>query len=146
MNALELTLVRIGFLAVLWLFVIAAVGHLSAHPNSEGRTYQVADPHPLTVAELAKALADAAGRKLIMVPLPKSLAKGTLRHVPGTEALLRIPPEAVDYFAHPTHYLSEHTQSDLAGSGIQCPAFRDYVDRLVGFMREHREIGSAAMV
>ena len=26
MNALELTLVRIGFLAVLWLFVIAAVG------------------------------------------------------------------------------------------------------------------------
>ena len=26
MNALELTLIRIGFLAVLWLFVIAAVG------------------------------------------------------------------------------------------------------------------------
>jgi thioester reductase-like protein len=127
-------------------FVIEAVGHLSAHPNSEGRTYQLADPHPLTVAELAGALADAAGRKLVTVPLPRSVAKGTLRHVPGAEALLRIPPEAVDYFAHPTHYLTEHTQSDLAGSGIEVPPFRDYVHRLVEFMQAHRDIGSAAMV
>jgi hypothetical protein len=49
MNALELTLIRIGFLAVLWLFVIAAVGvirtdligHSSAgsrRPPRRGRT------------------------------------------------------------------------------------------------------------
>ena len=32
MNALELTLIRIGFLAVLWLFVIAAVGVVTNRP------------------------------------------------------------------------------------------------------------------
>jgi hypothetical protein len=41
MNALELTLIRIGFLAVLWLFVIAAVGvirtDLFGHVSSRAR-------------------------------------------------------------------------------------------------------------
>jgi pSer/pThr/pTyr-binding forkhead associated (FHA) protein len=52
MNALELTLIRIGFLAVLWLFVIAAVGvirtdllgHSSA--GSRRRSKQPAPPRP----------------------------------------------------------------------------------------------------
>ena len=37
---------------------------------------------------------------------------------------MRIPPEAVDYYAHPTHYLTDHTQADLAGSGIAAHRFR----------------------
>jgi hypothetical protein len=56
-----------------------------------------------------------------------------------------MPAEAVDYFAHPTHYLSDHTQADLAGSGIAVPPFRSYVGQLVRFMRQHPEITSAAM-
>ncbi|MGO9959357.1 MAG: SDR family oxidoreductase [Solirubrobacteraceae bacterium] len=127
-------------------FIIDAVGHLSGHPNSEGRTYQLADPHPLTVAELADTLAGATGRKLVTVPVPRTLAKQALRHVPGAYAVLKIPAEAVDYFAHPTHYLTNHTDSDLAGSGIQVPPLRDYIDRLVRFMRANPDIGSAAMV
>jgi hypothetical protein len=51
----------------------------------------------------------------------------------------------VDYYAHPTHYLTDHTQADLAGSGIHLPPFPSYVDRLVEFMQHHPEIGSAAM-
>lgn len=127
-------------------FIVAAVGYLSGHANSKGRTYQLADPHPLTVAEMVETLAQASGRKLIKVPIPRRLAKGAIRHVPGVNELMRIPPEAVDYFAHPTHYLTDHTQADLAGSGIQPPPFPSYVDRLVDFVRQHPEIGSAAMI
>jgi pSer/pThr/pTyr-binding forkhead associated (FHA) protein len=55
MNALELTLIRIGFLAVLWLFVIAAVGvirtdligHSSAGSRRRNRQ-QAAAPRPDT--------------------------------------------------------------------------------------------------
>ena len=126
-------------------FIIDAVGYLSAHPQSAGRTYQLADPHPLTVAEMVDTLAHATGRKVIKVGLPREVAKGVLAHVPGAYKLLRIPPEAVDYYAHPTHYLTDHTQADLAGSGIHVPPFASYVDRLVEFMRDHPEIGSAAM-
>jgi uncharacterized protein YbjT (DUF2867 family) len=34
-------------------FVVEAVAHLAGLPESAGRTYALADPHPLTVAELA---------------------------------------------------------------------------------------------
>jgi nucleoside-diphosphate-sugar epimerase len=126
-------------------FIVAAAAHLSALPQSQGRTYALADPHPLTVEEMSDTLADAAGRKIIKVPLPKGIAKAALARVPGVYQLLRIPPESVDYFAHPTHYLTDHMQADLAGSGIAPPSFPSYVDKLVEFMRSHPEIGSAAM-
>ncbi len=126
-------------------FVVDAVGYLSGLPASEGRTYQLADPQPLTVAEMSETLAQATGRKLVKVRLPRKLAKASLAHVPGLFRLMRIPPEAVDYFAHPTFYLTDHCRADLAGSGIEAPSFRSYVDRLADYMRSHPEVGSAAM-
>jgi nucleoside-diphosphate-sugar epimerase len=126
-------------------YIVEAVAHLSSLERSQGRTYQLADPHPLTVAEMSAALAQATDRRVMIVSVPRRIAKVGIRRVPGAHTLLRIPAEAVDYFAHPTHYLTDHTRADLAGSGIAVPPFREYVDRLVAFMQEHQEIGSAAM-
>lgn len=126
-------------------FVVDAVGYLSGLTHSEGRTYQLADPRPLTVEEIADTLAEATGRELVKIPLPRKLAKASLAHVPGLYRWMRIPPQAVDYFAHPTFYLTDHCRADLAGSGIEAPAFRSYVDRLVKYMRSHPEVSSAAM-
>jgi thioester reductase-like protein len=127
-------------------FVIDAVSYLSGLPESAGKTYQVADPHPLTVAEMADTLARAIGCRLIKIPLPRRFAKLALARVPGVYQVMRIPPEAVDYFAHPTHYLTDNLRADLAGSGIEPPPFPSYAARLVEFVRAHPEIGSAAMV
>jgi hypothetical protein len=49
------------------------------------------------------------------------------------------------YFAHPTIYLTEHCRADLAGSGIEPPPFRSYIDRPDAYMRSHAEVGSATM-
>lgn len=127
-------------------FVIDAVAYLSGHPDSRGRTYQLADWHPQTVAEMANVLGEATGRRLIKIPVPRTTAKAAIERVPGVDRLLRIPPEVLDYFAHPTNYLTDHAQSDLTGSGIAPPPFPSYAGRLVDFMRRHPEIGSAAMV
>ncbi len=126
-------------------FIIDAVGYLSGRSVSEGRTYQLADPRPLTADEMVHTLAQATGREVIKIPLPRKLAKASLARVPPLYRLMRIPPQAVDYFAHPTHYLTDHCRADLAGSGIEPPPFRSYVDRLVEFMRSHPELGAAAM-
>ena len=74
-------------------FIVDAAGYLSGLSVSEGRTYQLADPHPLTVDEMAETLAEATGRKLIKVPLPRKLAKASLARVPGLYRLMRIPPK-----------------------------------------------------
>ena len=126
-------------------FVIDAVEHFSGLAISEGRTYQLADPSPLTVLELTAALARATDRHTVKIPLPRKAARTAIARVPGLYPLMKIPAEAVDYFTHPTHYLTDHCRADLAGSGIEVPALPTYVGHLVQFMRNHPEIGSAAM-
>jgi len=126
-------------------FVIAALAYLSGIPQSLGRTYQLADPEPLTVDETIDAIGEATGRTILRVPLPVSLAKGAIKYVPGVDRLLRIPAPAVDYFVHPSNYDTTNTRADLAGSGIELPRLRDYLPHLIDFVRAHPEIGSAAM-
>lgn len=126
-------------------FVVDAIAHLSGLPRSKGTVYQLADPAPPTVDEMLKEVARATRREVIRVPLSRRIAKGLLERVPGVRSLIRIPPQAIDYFTHPTHYTSDHTRRDLEGTGIRVPPFPDYVDALVRFVRENPEIGSEAM-
>ena len=108
-------------------------------------TYQLADPDPLTIQEMMDRIVRAVDKPVIRLPAFKAVAKGALDHVPFLERVMGIPPAAIDYFVHPTFYLTDHTRRDLAGTGIEVPPFGSYVDRLVEFVRQHPEIRSKAM-
>jgi thioester reductase-like protein len=126
-------------------FVVDAIAHLSGQPHSNGKVYQLADPAPLTVDELLDEIARAIPKRIIKVPTFLSVAKPTLEWVPGAEWLTGIPPDSIDYFVHPTHYTCVNTLADLAGTGIAAPPFPSYVERLVGFVKQHPEVGAAGM-
>ena len=126
-------------------FVVDAIAWLSGRPESLGRIYQLADPAPLTIDELLTDLGRSTGRTLIRIPLSRGMAKMFIEKVPGVYALLRIPSSAIDYFVLPTTFSTTNAQRDLAPSGITCPRFPEYSDRLVEFMRTHPEVGAAAM-
>jgi thioester reductase-like protein len=126
-------------------FVVSAAAYLSGIAASRGKTYQLADPAPLTVARMLDEVERATRRRIVRVPLTPAIAKGAIRHVPGVYKLMRIPADAIDYFVLPTHYDTRNTVVDLAGSGITCPPFSSYVERLVAFAQAHPELGSAAM-
>lgn len=121
-------------------FVLDALAHLSGLEGSRDRVYQLADPNPLTVDEMIDLVAEVTDRKVIRLPTPAKLAKGAIAYLPFVERWLQIPAESVDYFTHPTHYTSTHTQEDLAGSGIACPPFATYVRNLVRFVRENPDV------
>ena len=53
--------------------------------------------------------------------------------------------EALEYFASPTTYSTANTTADLSGTGLTCPPFATYADRLLDYMAAHPEVGSAAM-
>ena len=127
-------------------FVVGAMDALSVLPASEGRTYALTDPNPPTVREVVDAFAARLEKKVVWVPLPLGPTHALIDRVPGMEWLIGLPAEAVDYFASPTTYSTTNTTTDLAGTGVRCPSFGEYADRLVDFMREHDEIGSKAMV
>jgi len=124
-------------------FIIDALDRLSAMPDAIGKVFQLADPEPLTVDETIEAVARATNRTVIRIPMPLVVAKASLDYVPGVYRLMQIPSAAVDYFCHPTLYDVTNTRSALGDLSI--PRFRDYLPRLVEFVRAHPEIGSAAM-
>jgi thioester reductase-like protein len=127
-------------------FVVSAIAHLSGLPQSRGRTYQLADPAPLSARELLDVVGRALGKRLLRVPLPVDLAKLAIEKVPGVYRLLRIPAPMIDYFVHPTRYDTRNAQADLSGSGIACPPLSSYVDRMVAFVRENPGVGAAPMI
>jgi len=127
-------------------FVVQAIDYLSALPSAAGQTYQLADPDPLTVDEMIRAIASAVHRTVVRIPMTAAIAKAAIDHVPGVYRLMRVPSAAVDYMVHPTEYDTSNAQRDLASAGIAVPRFREYLPQLVDFLRSHPGLGAAAMV
>jgi thioester reductase-like protein len=127
-------------------FVVDAMDALSVLDISVGRTYALTDPSPPTAREVVDAFSARLGKRAVWVPLPLVPTRMLIDRVPGMERLLGLPAEAVDYFASPTTYSTTNTTADLEGSGVRCPSFGEYADRLVDFMRENADIGSKAMI
>ena len=127
-------------------FVVSAMDELSVLDESEGRTYALVDPDPPTAREVVETFAKRLGKRVVWVPLPLRPVHALVDSVPGMESLLGLPAEALDYFASPTTYATGATTRDLEGSGLTCPAFADYADRLIDFMEAHPEYDAKAMV
>lgn len=127
-------------------FVINAMDYLSAQESSLGQVYHLSDPQPLTVKGSLDVVAEAMGKRIIALPLPGGLVKGSLRYVPGLYQFVRMEPAMVDYFTQPTRYTCENTLRDLEGSVIACPPFSAYIGTLIDFMRQNPSISADAMV
>jgi thioester reductase-like protein len=127
-------------------FVVDAIAHLSGLEHSRGVVYQLADRSPLTIKEILQAMAEATARRMLLVRVPESLGKATLRYVPGLYRLVGIQAEALDYMTHPTQYATGNADRDLAGTGIEPPPFRNCIPGMARFVAEHPTIATAAMV
>jgi thioester reductase-like protein len=119
-------------------FVIEALARLSADPASGGKTYHLADPDPLPVAEVVKLFAGALGKRFVYVPFPMGLARRVFapRRV---QSWLGMPVEAIEYFDHPCRYDTAQATADLGRLGVACPHLPDYVGRLVEFYKAQKD-------
>lgn len=126
-------------------FVLDAIAALGSRRDSIGRTFHLADPRPLTIAEMIAALAAETGRRILTPPLPLGLARAALR-LPGASTFAPMPAVMLDYTVHRARYDTSATTRALEGSGVTCPGFREYAGRLVEFVRAHPDVRTAAMV
>lgn len=127
-------------------YVIDALAYLSSIDASLNQVYHLSDPNAPTVDTLLKLFAQATDRRVVRIPVTKWLAKTAVKQVPGVRQLLRVEPEGIDYYLHPTLYTCDNALRDLKGSGIACPPLALYVDKLVAYYKMHPEITAAAMV
>ena len=126
-------------------YVINAMDVLSVMDRSAGRTYALTDPNPPTTGEVVDILAAYLGRTPVKVKLPLGLTRAVIAHVPGLEKLLGLPAEALDYLASHTTYSTKNAVADLEGTGVTCPAFASYAERLLDYMVAHPEHDASAM-
>jgi thioester reductase-like protein len=127
-------------------FVTEALARLSVSPVSRGRTYHLADPHPLSVFEVGELFARELHKRFVYLPVPRSVAKA-LFAPRAVQRYFGMPVETLEYFDHPCRYDASVATSDLAALGLACPPLPSYVGRLVEFYRAHRDgVRRSAMV
>lgn len=124
-------------------FVTGAIAQLANRREHFGKTFHLADPDPLTTQEMMELFLGLMGKQAAFVPVPASLARLLVQTPVGS--LIGITPQMIDYFDHPSTYDTAQTEEALHGSGIACPRFPEYADRLVAFMESNAGTRSGAM-
>lgn len=128
-NAVRLNLVPVDF-------VVEAITTLARDKNAVGKTIAIADPSPLTTAELFDAIAkDMTGRKSEFSPPPNLVERFLSMRI--SPAVSGLPAHGVPYFFISQTYDTSVADALLAPHNIECPRFGDYVGRLLDFVEEN---------
>jgi thioester reductase-like protein len=116
-------------------FIVDALAGLAT--RNDGKTYHLTDPAPLAVAAVARLMAREMGKKLLLVPVPKAVARAVFRPR-AVQRYFGMPVETLDYFDHPCRYDTTNASADLRAVGVECPPFASYVGPMVAFYRRHK--------
>lgn len=120
-------------------FVVDAIAALARDKKAIGKTVAIADPEPLTTAELFDAIAkDMTGRKSEFGP-PVKLAEWFL-NTRISPPLTGLPHAGVPYFFISQTYDTAVADELLKTHGIACPRFSDYVGNLLDFVEENPKL------
>ena len=116
-------------------YVVKASHAIGRNPAAPGRTFHLADPHPLSARRVFDLVARAGGRRASRGYIPSNLAKALLR-TPGIERFVRSPRAFVEQIAAAVRYDTRNTDQILSSTDIRCPPFEVYVDQLVNVVQE----------
>ncbi|MDQ6786947.1 MAG: SDR family oxidoreductase [Acidobacteriota bacterium] len=117
-------------------FVVEAIAALAKDERATGKTIALADPNPLTTAELFDAISEAlTGKKSVVKPPEKLIEKGLM--LPFSPALSGLPFPAVPYFFVPQTYDTRIADELLLAHNVHCPNFKSYVKNLLQFVEKN---------
>jgi thioester reductase-like protein len=130
-------------------YVAKAARILGRDARARGRTFHIVDPAPLTARRVFELVALAGGRRLPRGFIPANLTKALLR-TPGLERFAKSPRAFLDALATPVTYSSTAADEILGESGLRCPPFEGYVEKLVEYvqsrLKERKERREAAEI
>lgn len=120
-------------------FVVEGIAALSNDENAVGKTIALADPEPLTTAELFDAIAkELSGKRSSWAPPPKLVEWSLL--LPFSPLITGLPHSGVPYFFLSQAYDTRVERQLLKPYGIGYPNFRDYVGNLIEFVKQHPKL------
>lgn len=120
-------------------FVVEGIAALSKDEAATGKTVALADPNPLTTAEITDAIAEAlTGKKSVVTP-PARVIEWSL-NLPFSPAVTGLPHYGVPYFFLEQTYDTSVSENLLKAHGVECPGFRTYAKNLVKFVEENPKL------
>lgn len=117
-------------------FVVEAMATLAKDENAVGKTFQIADPNPLTTNELFDTIGRCLTGKGSRITFPASLVERSLM-MPFSPAISGLPHHGVPYFFLKQTYDTTHARELLDPRGVRCPPFTTYVERIVDYVNSH---------
>lgn len=117
-------------------FVVDGIATLAFDESAVGKTIALADPHPLTTAELFDAIAESMTKKRSIFIPPPALVERSLM-LPFSPPITGLPHYGVPYFFLSQTYDTSQADELLNAHGIRCPNFREYVGNLIAFVEKH---------
>lgn len=120
-------------------FVVESMALLARDKHARGKTIALADPDPLTTAELFDAIAvEMTGRRSEFRP-PARLAEWFL-NTRISPPITGLPHHGVPYFFISQTYDTTLANELLAPHGLTCPQFEKYIGHLLDFVEENPEL------
>ena len=120
-------------------FVVEAIAALARDRRSVGKTIALADPNPLSTAELFDTLAkEMTGRKSEFRP-PSRLTEWFLK-TRISPVITGLPHSGVPYFFISQTYDTAIADELLISHDLICPRFANYVGNLLDFVEENPEL------
>lgn len=117
-------------------FVVEAMAALSKDAAAVGKTFQIADPAPLSTKELFDTISqNMIGRKSALT-VPVALVESSLA-LPVSPALTGLPHVGVPYFFLDQTYDTSQSEELLAKHNVACPQFPTYVNTLLDFVEKN---------
>jgi nucleoside-diphosphate-sugar epimerase len=120
-------------------FVVEGIAALARDENAVGKTVALADPNPLTTAELFEAIVGTmTGKKAVVTPPPKLIEWSLMLSI--SPPITGLPHSGVPYFFLSQTYDTKVADELLAAHNIACPNFRSYVKNLLRFVEKHPKL------
>ncbi|RMG08990.1 MAG: NAD-dependent epimerase/dehydratase family protein [Planctomycetota bacterium] len=120
-------------------YIIDCLATIPERPDTAGKTFQLADPNPLTARELVELVAERLGAPRPRLRLPEAFFRPLFR-VRKLVELSGITEEAFPYFNHYQVFDTTNTRSALSGTGVECPPLPAYLNQILRYYRERAEL------
>lgn len=117
-------------------FVVEGLAALSKDERATGKTIALADPNPLSTAEICDAITEALTGKRTVVTPPAKIIESSL-YLSISPTLTGLPHYGVPYFFLEQTYDTSVSEELLKAHNVACPNFKDYAKNLVKFVNEH---------
>ncbi len=119
-------------------FITAAATSIGSNPAAIGKCFHIIDPDPPTSREQTQIVWRTVIGKEAHITIPTPILDWTTRHMGWAFRMLKVPPDSITYLNHVGTFDDTNTRALLAGTGITCPRFEDYLPRLYEWWKANR--------